>query len=163
MRLFLPSSRWWCFNGGFNVVFVTPLWGVNDMMSIQWHGSSLLSYNVLLLIVSEWNHLRLAGVVIWTKMGATFVHCCLYGRVYNRDYQLPPIPRSSIFGIITGIWRVFFFFFFFFFFLRFFDLKFVGGFQRLWLWVCGGGCCEFVMGVWLNLIRFMVVVSVGLW
>ena len=52
---------------------------------------------------------------------------------------------------------------FFFFFLRFFDLKFVGGFQRLWLWVCGGGCCEFVMGVWLNLIRFMVVVSVGLW
>ena len=58
------------------------------MMSIQWHGSSLLSYNASSLIVSEWNHLRLAGVVIWMKMGATIVHCPLRGRVYNRDYQL---------------------------------------------------------------------------
>lgn len=44
-----------------------------------------------------------------------------------------------------------------------FGLKFVRGFWRLWLWVYGGGGYEFVVGVWLNLIRFVAVMLVGLW
>ena len=62
------------------------------------------------------------------------------------------------------IWFFFFNFFnFFIFYLLFLNLKFVGGFGQLWLWVYGGSGGEFVVGVWLNLIGFVVILLVGLW
>ena len=69
------------------MVSVTPLWGVNDKMSFQRYGGSLLSCNALSLIMGEWPHLRLAGIMRWTKIDVTLVHYLLYGRGYNRDYQ----------------------------------------------------------------------------
>lgn len=92
------------------MVSVTPLWGVNDKTSLQQHGSSLLSYNASSLIVGEWPHLCLAGIMIWTKIDVTLFHCPLYELVYNPDYYLPLISRLSIFGTITRMWRVFSFF-----------------------------------------------------
>ena len=75
------------------MVSVTPLWGVNDKMSLQRYGGSLLLGNASSLIMGEWPHLRLAGIMRWTKIDVTLVHCLLYGRGYNRDYQLPPYPE----------------------------------------------------------------------
>ena len=75
------------------MVSVTPLWGVNDKMSLQRYGGSLLSCNTSSLIMGEWPHLHLAGIMRWTKIDVTLVHCLLYGRGYNRDYQLPPYPE----------------------------------------------------------------------
>ena len=48
----------------------------------------------------------------WTKIDVTLVHCLLYGRGYNRDYQLPPYSE------VVHLWddhrnmESFFFFFF---------------------------------------------------
>ena len=79
MRLFLPSSRWLCFNGGFNMASVTPTWGVNDKMSLQRYGGLLLSCNALLLIVGEWPHLCQAVIPGWVKINVTLVHYLFYG------------------------------------------------------------------------------------
>ena len=84
MCLSLPSSRWWCLNGGYNMVSMMPLWGVNDKMSLQRYGGSLLSCNASSLIVGEWPPLRL----VVTKKDEDRCYSCplsplLYGRRYN--------------------------------------------------------------------------------
>ena len=83
------------------MVSVTPLWGVNDKIFVSPTVQRLI-------IVGEWPHLCLVGTMRWTKIDVSLVHYLFYGQGYNRNYQLPLIPRSSNFGMITGIWSFFF-------------------------------------------------------
>ena len=78
-------------------------------LTLKWYGDSLLSCNALSLIVGEWPLLHLVGTMRWAKIDVALVHSFLYGRGYNRDYQLPLISKPSNFGTTIGIWRVFFF------------------------------------------------------
>lgn len=79
---------------------------------------------------------------------------------HDSDPQWQPFSPSLLISISILLDNLGFFFFNY---LRFLDLKFVGEFGQLWLWVYGGSGGEFVMGVWLNLIGFVAVVFVGFW
>ena len=61
------------------------------------------------MIGDRWPHPRLVVTTSWTNLGVTLVHCFLYGRGYDQDYQLP--PYSKVVRILDGHrnMRIFFF------------------------------------------------------
>lgn len=92
------------------------------------------------------------GVPWWSRWPVT----------HNGDLPWWRPAMTTLFSLSFNLYLYFIGWLGFFFYLQFLDLKFVGGFGRLWLWVYGGSGGEFVVGVWLNLIGFVAVVRLCL-
>ena len=101
--------------GALMVVIIWYLWCPCGVLMIRClsNGMEAHYYHVML---HHWLWVNGLLFVWWlprrTKIDVTLVHCLLsfMDEDIIRTICYPPIPRSSIFGTITGIWRVFFFF-----------------------------------------------------